>query len=528
MSPGPRTAVRALLLACIVLSTVAVGVSYASTTGITDPAETDGAAEPNETAAANATTTTSTDQRRIDVERRFDAARSGDAVGLNWSTERVDDALAASDRNLTVVATQGFYVSDERAEIAAFLPNGTLVYYDDRYRVYFDVDPVPGARYTVEYVAASHLSGEACSAVSSEECTRNVVERVNLTTGDHETVYAEVTPRIYSARWHDVDRLNDTYLVVADIVNDGVYAVDTRDGSIAWRWNASAHYDRDQGGESGDWTHVNDVELLADGSVMVSPRNMDEVIFLERGPDGWAVNESRTVGTDDDHSVLYEQHNPDYIPEARGGPAVLVADSENGRIVEFNRTEAGWEQEWVWRDVRLQWPRDADRLPDGSTLVVDSHGDRVAEIGPRDEVVWSADVGMPYDVERLGTGDESAGGPAANYRQATNERPGNASAVVANLTGNAVSGDQAGVSRSAVDRFWLGLKDLVPSLVANGLLYVAPAWVRFSDLVFASVVLTSTLGWSAAELYWSRYTVRGFGHWIGGGVSQAMTGLRNQ
>ena len=495
---------RAVLSLTLLLSVTTVGASYVTTT---EPTVQEFAGAPsagNGTATAQSTTPT----RGIDVESRFDEARAGESPALDWSTERVDRAVAASERNLTVVATQGFYVSDERAELAAFLPNGTLVYYDDSYRVYFDVDPVPGERYTVEYVAAEHLDGDECESVASEECTRNVVVRVNLTTGAEERVYGEVTPRIYSARWHDVDRLNETHLLVADIVDDGVYAVDTRDGSVAWRWNASANYDRDQGGGAGDWTHINDVERLADGSVMVSPRNMDEVVFLERGPDGWAVNESRTLGTDEDHSVLYEQHNPDYIPPAAGGPSVLVADSENGRLVEYRRTEAGWERTWTWRDVRLQWPRDTDRLPDGGTLVVDSHGDRVAEIGPRDEVVWSAGVGMPYDVERLGTGDESAGGPAAQYRQLVSERPGTARDVVANVTGGvASSGD--GFDRSLVDRFWLGLKDLVPSLVANGLLYVAPAWVRFSDLVFTAVACGGALGWVTAEVYWSRYSLRG-------------------
>jgi len=505
-----------ILIAVLVASVSAVGYSYATATGTASagtaaasggtPADTPtGTATTNGTATA---TTTRTPPDSVDVEARFEVARNGGVPSENWSTQRVRRAAAATGGNLTVVATQGFYVSDERAEIAAFLPNGTLVHYDDRYRVYFDVDPVPGERYTVEYVAAKHFRADECSSVATDACTRNVVVRVNLTTGDRRTVYAKMTPRVYSARWHDVDRLNDTHLVVGDIVNDGVYAVDTRDGSIAWRWSASDHYNRSQGGKEGDWTHINDVEVLADGSVMVSPRNMDEVVFIEPGPDGWAVNESRTLGVDDNHDILYEQHNPDYIPPSLGGPAVLVADSENGRIVEYERTTDGWEQSWSWRDVRLQWPRDADRLPDGDTLIVDSHGDRVVEVGPDDGVVWSADVGMPYDVERLGTGDESTGGPAAPYRDVAAEPNVTVQRVLRDADGNAtVDADTGG--RSLVDQFWLGLKDLVPSLWANGLLYVAPSWVRFTDLAFAAVALATTLAWGGTEFYWSRFSVRG-------------------
>ncbi|MBX0323323.1 aryl-sulfate sulfotransferase [Halomicroarcula sp. F13] len=509
MSRRSGTVARLAFLAILLSATVAVGHSYATATGVADGASA-GAASPStpESSSPSDAPTVSTSGRTVDVESRFERASDRPTRGENWSTARVTEAVSTFDRNVTVVATQGFYVSDERAELAAFLPNGTVVYYDDRYRVYFDVDPVEDERYTVEYVAAEHLTGDVCTPVGGEPCTRNVVVRVNLTTGDERTVYSEVTERVYSARWHDVDRINETHLLVADIVDDGVYAVDTRDGSVAWRWNATAHYDRDQGGSEGDWTHVNDVEYLADGSVMVSPRNMDEVIFLERGPDGWAVAERRTLGTDENHSVLYEQHNPDYIPAERGGPAVLVADSENGRVVEYQRTADGWTRTWQWRDVRLQWPRDADRLPDGGTLVVDSHGDRVAEVGVNDTVVWSADVGMPYDVERLGTGDESAGGPAAPYRAVVSDRSGNATSVVANVTDESARSG-SGQHRSLVDRFWLGLKALVPSLVANGALYVAPSWVRFSDLVFATTAVSTGVVWSISEFYWSEYSLAG-------------------
>ncbi|WP_276272044.1 hypothetical protein [Haloarcula litorea] len=513
MTGRRESAVRLVFLTLVLVSLLAVGGSYATASGLTAAGDTRATAASNGSDADDTATraAVSTDGAAIDLAPRFERASERPTRGENWSTERVSRVVSRTDRNLTVVATQGFYVSDETAELAAVTPNGTVVYYEDRYRVYFDVDPVEGERYTVEYVAAEHLDGAACANVSSEECTRNVVVRANLTTGDRERVYADVTPRIYSARWHDVDRINDTHLLVADIVNDGVYAVDTRDDEIEWRWNASAHYDRSAGGSDGDWTHINDVELLADGSVMVSPRNMDSVIFLERGPDGWAVDESRTLGSDGNHDRLYEQHNPDYIPAEHGGPAVLVADSENGRIVEYSRTDDGWTHAWIWRDARLQWPRDADRLPDGNTLVVDSHGDRVAEVGPDGEVVWRLDVGMPYDVERLGTGDESTGGPAAQYREAVAERPGDTAAVVADVRNrtNATAGGVGGQTLPLVDRFWIGLKALTPSLVANGLLYVAPSWVRFTDLAFAALGLVTAVVWAGVEFHWSERSLRG-------------------
>jgi len=63
-----------------------------------------------------------------------------------------------------------------------------------------------------------------------------------------------------------------------------------------------------------------------------------------------------TLGSEDDYDTIYEQHNPDFIPAERGGPAVVVADSENGRVLEYQREDGDWEQSWTWEDRRLQWP----------------------------------------------------------------------------------------------------------------------------------------------------------------------------
>ena len=406
--------------------------------------------------------------------------------------------------NITVVATQGFYVSDERAELVAFSKSGNVVYYNDSYRVYFDVDPVSGTRYTVEYVAAEHLKGDLCQITTGQSpCTRNLVERVNLTTDEVNRVYSKVTPRIYSARWHDVDRLNETRLVVADIIHDRVFAVNTKTSERTWSWNATDLYSKDIGGNEGDWTHINDVEVLKDGRIMVSVRNMDQVIFLRPGG---GANASWTLGAEDNYSILYEQHNPDYIPRKRGGPAVVASDSENGRIVEYQRANGSWKRTWGWKDSRLQWPRDADRLPNGNTLVVDTHGDRIVEVAPDGEIVWSVTIGMPYDVERLGTGDESASGKSmAAIRASTPDEERTLVASVASLILVGGSADITRPNHGFVSMFWITLKEVTPSVMVNGLLYISPSWVRFTDLIFGFLFLGTALSWGGVELYWSRY-----------------------
>lgn len=403
----------------------------------------------------------------------------------------VGESGGPADGSLTVVSTQGFYLTThpgarDAAELIAFDADGSVVYHDHTYDVYFDVDPVPGTRYTVEYVAAERLGGDACE---TDPCSRNLVERVNLSTGAVTRVYDAVTPQYDTGRWHDVDRLNETHLVVADIVYDRVFVVDTRTDEIAWQWNASDHYATDAGGGSGDWTHVNDVEGLDDGRIMAGMRNMDEVVFIDPAT---GVDDDWTLGADDDHDVLYEPHNPDFIPFERGGPAVVIADSENNRIVEYQRVDGDWTRAWSWRDPTLQWPRDADRLPNGNTLVVDSHGDRVVEVGTDGTVVWSVDIGRPYDAERLGTRDESAGGHAAGTA------PGSDGAAA-----------PPAVDQGSAGGILVTLKDVLPSVLVNGLLFVAPPWVGFTDLLVAAVLLVDLLVWGGLEWQWSRHTIAG-------------------
>lgn len=403
---------------------------------------------------------------------------------------------ATEPSSITVISTQGFYVGDrpgsrDVAELIAVRADGTVLYHNTTHQVYYDVDPVPGTRATVEYVAADRVGGDRCPG--STQCSRNVVEQVNLTTGRVTTVYTAITPKFDGGRWHDVDRINATHLLVADIVYNRVMIVATDTDEIVWQWNASEHYPLSAGGGQQDWTHMNDVELLADGRIMVSVRNMDEVIFIESGGE---VDAGWTLGNDDDHGTLYEQHNPDYIPSNRGGPAVVLADSENNRVIEYHRRGGEWQAVWSWRDTALQWPRDADRLPTGHTLVVDSHGDRVLEVGLNGSIVWHYSIGRPYDAERLDTGDESSGGFAA----------GTSPTCPAPSPCDAPPRAAQRPTDQAASVIWL--KDRLSGVIANSLLFVAPPWIQFTDLVVIGFLGVTLLLWAGLEWRWSTFSVR--------------------
>ncbi|MFB6301311.1 MAG: aryl-sulfate sulfotransferase [Haloferacaceae archaeon] len=404
-------------------------------------------------------------------------------------------------------------------QIVAYDADGDVVYRDDSLFLYHDVDPSPAGEHTMTYVASDGAPPDACGG---ERCLRNVIERANLTTGEVTRVDSWVHPRNGSTQIHDVDRINDSAVLVADIsFPDRVYVRNTTTGAVTWEWQVSEAYGPESGGAyPRDWTHINDVERLPDGRVMLSLRNQDQVVFVDPGE---GIQPNWTLGTDGDHATLYEAHNPDYIPASRGGPAVVIADSENNRLVEYERTNGSWERTWVWRDATMQWPRDADRLPSGRTLAVDTHGQRIVSVAPDGRIAWSRSLPTGgYDVELLGTGDESAGGHAAAALDLRSRRPttplvdgntsmrdatvgpslaGNGSAASG---GNGTTGDGSGAMArglaAPVSTLGYLVVSLVPPLVLHGVLYALPSWATAVDATLLIATLLVAGCWLVAAV----------------------------
>ncbi|WP_254761541.1 arylsulfotransferase family protein [Natrinema marinum] len=405
-----------------------------------------------------------------------------DSTAGNTGTVRT----VPSTDNHTVVTQSG-----RIGNIVAYAPNGSRIYSNDTHTKYYDVDPVANASMTVEYAATDTLYAESPQC-QDPPCARNVIERANLSTGEVTEIYSQYVYRETAGEWHDADRINDRHIVVADIAADQVFAVDTKTEMIEWTWDAQSEFPVSGGGPyPGNWVHLNDVEYIERGrmagTVMASLRNQDQVVFID--PETGML-EDWTLGAEDDYSILNEQHNPDYIPESRGGPAVVVADSENGRVQEFQRQNGTWNRSWVWSDAQMQWPRDADRLPGGSTLIVDTDGERVLEVNESGGIVWQARFKHPYDAERLETGDESAGGRSA------------AALGLASRTSSADDPGGRDIDLGLFEPIVDGFRDLVPSRFVNALVHASPTWLGPSDIGPVIVALSTGLLWGAVELGW--------------------------
>lgn len=427
---------------------------------------------------------------------------SGFSTASDSSTDEGRFALSGEgsgefDGKQVTVITGDSSVPEDRegpklvAEILVIDRRGNLIYRNTTYDKYWDVDPVKGTQYTVLYAASMRLD----SCQTDLLCYRNAVVEHNLSTDEANVLVSRVQTGDAGLRPHDIDRYENGDLIVADIASDRVYRVDPSSGMTRWSWDAQADFNISSGGPfPDDWTHLNDVEIVRGGQVMVSLRNQDQVVFLS--PEDGVVD-NLTLGSDDNYQTLYEQHNPDYIPRDRGGPAVLVADSENHRIVEYQRTNGTWSQSWVWSDNRMLWPRDADRLPNGNTLVTDSNGNRVFEISQNGEVVWSYDVAFPYEAERLGTGDESTGGMAASTLELRSR-------------GDGVQ-TPSGTDSDEKPSFSLGILNLIKSVLPGPLVsaiqYLLPAWITPAQLLLFTTagVMTGILG--ILEYRWRDYKI---------------------
>ena len=394
------------------------------------------------------------------------------------STERETIERRSLD-GVTMVSSQseGLFFLSERGDVIARLT---------REDTYFDADRIPEAGdRTVLYTAANYRPADRCGFPT--ECIENRVVRYNLSTGERRVLFNMTTKRYDDEQWHDADYVGPERVVVADLARDRVFIANTSTGLVTWEWQAHQAYNASSGGQTAqDWTHINDVEVLSDGRLMVSVRNHDQVILID--PET-GTEESWTLGQDHTpeaaNKTLYEQHNPDYIPQRHGGPSVLVADSEHNRVVEFQRRGANWSRTWEY-SAGLNWPRDADRLPNGNTLITDSRDNEVVEVNPAGDVVWRRSVPLPYEAERFGSGAESTGGPSATS-----------------------VGLESAFGSSGQTASLVATKRYLPDRVVNAVSFVLARYpISLVSVVAAAVAFVAAVVWAILEWCWSAYHLR--------------------
>ena len=410
----------------------------------------------------------------------------------------------------TAVAIQGFHFEGEDdpkkpARLVAVGPQGSVEWtYNGSARGaswFYDVDP---------------LSNGNLLAVNTARGKTFVYE---LDPETKERVWTETLPITDT---HDVDLINENELLIGNLRNSSgdtsderIYIYNRTTDRVTWEWEFEEHYppDTDVGvSNTDDWSHVNDVDEIAPGKFLVSPRNFDQVIVVDRETKEITMR----LGADGNHTILDEQHNPTYLESENGTPTILVADSENDRVVEYARLDGSWERIWTVGTDQLNWPRDADRLPNGNTLIVDTLNQRVIEVTPRGEIVWEQFAPWaPYDAERLAYGDE-AGGPTIRDLGVSGSYE---------LSGGAEA--RAGPAVDTSFPTWLTLT-FGDTPIEEPIVRFAERWEGVSQWIkpvwmapwgFVSLVGAGLLGllWGLGELFYGRRRLqRGFSRVVGG------------
>ncbi|QLH81582.1 arylsulfotransferase family protein [Halosimplex pelagicum] len=368
-------------------------------------------------------------------------APSGSAGGVDAPATPApspDDTAAPSDPDATAAPT-GTPSSDEPQTLVGnqggWVTHGSVIAFDGRSVAwrntqadgYFEVSRLDNG--TV-LAAFANESSEDCGDLSAP-CARTGYRIIEPGSGEILSEYSFPVGSITNSEVHAADATGDGGIAYVDMDAERVVVVEN--GTEVWEWRASELYEAPPDPASRDWLHINDVDAIGDGRFLVSVRNANQLLIVERGEgvvevineddgtsDANCLSDERLYDADGDGdvrcgdpSVIKEQHNPQWL----GDGAVLVADSENDRVVELHRTDDGdWEPVWAVDragGIQLTWPRDADRLPNGNTLIADSRNRRVIEVDPQGEMVWNVSVGaaakygpgIVYEADRLPYGE---------------------------------------------------------------------------------------------------------------------------
>jgi hypothetical protein len=173
------------------------------------------------------------------------------------------------------------------------------------------------------------------------------------------------------------------------------YLVEAKtDGTVVWEWRAWEHLDPATDAltavqdERTEWTHCNSVIELADGSLLASFRNISTVVRIDR-PSGriiWRLGAPPLSG----------QHAPHMLPNGNilifdNGPHRLDESFPFSRVIEVN--PATKDIVWKYQEPRpynFYSPRisNAQRLPNGNTLINEGLFGRFFEVTPEGDVVW--------------------------------------------------------------------------------------------------------------------------------------------
>jgi len=325
----------------------------------------------------------------------FGATWAGAATGPAWS-----------QNTTTLVGVQG---PTDHGQVVAIGPDGEAEWRVTHAASYHDVSRLDDGRVLASYAIGGQQSCGRYTAPCAETGFRLLTPEPANDTARAAGQWSYPVRTLPNSEVHDAERLPGGDYLVVGMDRERIMVIDADFRRVETLWNASEYYDAPADPTREDWLHMNDVDRLPDGRIMVSVRNANQIVILAENATGWHVDE--VINADSDPTVIRGQHNPQWL----GPGAVLVADSGNDRVVELHRNDStgAWEPVWAVTSangILFAWPRDADRLANGHTVITDSRNNRLVEVDETGATVGAQSVpALPYEADVGGT--EPVGGP---------------------------------------------------------------------------------------------------------------------
>jgi outer membrane protein assembly factor BamB len=169
----------------------------------------------------------------------------------------------------------------------------------------------------------------------------------------------------------------------------------TPGGKSVWSWNGLAAFDRPPFAdvEREGWMHVNSLTRLANGNTLISIRNFNTVVEVNKGGDVvWSITFRASVGKGFPATEGPIKGAANHEPEVLQNGNLLIALRRPHRFVELDRKTKSIVWQWQHPDGprALKTNREANRLPNGNTLV--SSQDRLYEVTRDGEIVWQVNA----------------------------------------------------------------------------------------------------------------------------------------
>ena len=188
---------------------------------------------------------------------------------------------------------------------------------------------------------------------------------------------------------HDADRLPNGNTLInwggMDNENDTQIKEVNSMGSIVWHWEAKPYFYADpkyQNISMQGWTHANAVHRLSNGNTMVNLRNFNLTVIVNSTGDIIWQHDWSAIGDD--------PHEPEILPS--GNILIALQWTAPDHAVELEM--ASHNVIWSYTRNNVSFARDADRLPNGNTLIqaVVNRSPKIYEVTSSGEIVWQIAV----------------------------------------------------------------------------------------------------------------------------------------